>query len=181
MIFSAWPIIFSIDNDILQLTKYATNIILDLTHNIISFVFLKMSKKKSWAVQFKEFRVFAECVLDYLRSQVVLIFYVTGCDQWLLITCTLHWSHFLTQTHLSSQVLLISHDNHNVHTEIGHVYACLGNERSLCLEDRHRQRLGGRCASSGADQFSKDLFSYLVFFSSNFTWFFFQPLLPCNL
>ena len=41
---------------------------------------------------------------------------------------------------------------------------CLGNERSLCLEDRHRQRLGGRCASSGADQFSKDLFSYLVFF-----------------
>ena len=40
---------------------------------------------------------------------------------------------------------------------------CLGNERSLCLEDRHRQRLGGRCASSGPDQFSKDLFSYLVF------------------
>ena len=31
-----------------------------------------MSKKKSWAVQFKEFRVFAECVLDYLRSQVVV-------------------------------------------------------------------------------------------------------------
>ena len=30
-----------------------------------------MSKKKSWAVQFKEFRVFAECVLDYLRSQVL--------------------------------------------------------------------------------------------------------------
>ena len=71
---------------------------------------------------------------------------------------------FLTHTHLSSQVLLISHDNHDVHTEIGHVYVCLGNERSLCLEDRHRQRLGGRCASSGADQFGKDLFSYLVFF-----------------
>ena len=31
-----------------------------------------MSKKKSWAVQFKEFRVFAECVLDYLRSQVIV-------------------------------------------------------------------------------------------------------------
>ena len=59
---------------------------------------------------------------------------------------------------------MISHDNHDVHTEIGHVYVCLGNERSLCLEDRHRQRLGGRCASSGADQFSKDLFSYLAFF-----------------
>ncbi|XP_023337079.1 stress response protein NST1 [Eurytemora carolleeae] len=26
-------------------------------------------KKKSWAVQFKEFRAFGECVLDYLRSQ----------------------------------------------------------------------------------------------------------------
>ena len=74
-------IIFSITNDMLQLTKYTTNNILDLTNNIISFVFLKMSKKKSWAVQFKEFRVFAECVLDYLRSQVVLIFYVSGCDQ----------------------------------------------------------------------------------------------------
>ena len=74
-------IIFSITNDMLQLTKYTTNNILDLTNNIISFVFLKMSKKKSWAVQFKEFRVFAECVLDYLRSQVVLIFYVTGFDQ----------------------------------------------------------------------------------------------------
>ena len=33
----------------------------------------KMSKKKSWAVQFKEFRVFAECVLDYLRSQVFAV------------------------------------------------------------------------------------------------------------
>ena len=33
----------------------------------------KMSKKKSWAVQFKEFRVFAECVLDYLRSQVLAV------------------------------------------------------------------------------------------------------------
>ena len=29
-------------------------------------------KKKSWAVQFKEFRAYAECVLDYLRSQVLL-------------------------------------------------------------------------------------------------------------
>ena len=72
--------IFSITNDILKLTKYTTKNILDLTNDIISFVFLKMSKKKSWAVQFKEFRVFAECVLDYLRSQVVLIFYVTGFD-----------------------------------------------------------------------------------------------------
>ena len=60
-----------------------------MTNNIISFVFLKMSKKKSWAVQFKEFRVFAECVLDYLRSQVVLIFYVTGCDH-SVITDHLH-------------------------------------------------------------------------------------------
>ena len=80
-------------------------------------------------------------------------------DQWSLITCTLQWSHFL---HTRSQVLLIFHDTHDVHTQIGHVYACLGNERSLCLEDRHRQRLGGRCASSGPDQFSKDLFSHLV-------------------
>ena len=29
-------------------------------------------KKKSWAVQFKEFRAYGECVLDYLRSQVLL-------------------------------------------------------------------------------------------------------------
>jgi hypothetical protein len=29
----------------------------------------KGTKKKSWAVQFLEFRGFGECVLDYLRSQ----------------------------------------------------------------------------------------------------------------
>ena len=39
----------------------------------------KMSKKKSWAVQFKEFRVFAECVLDYLRSQVLATFQDNLC------------------------------------------------------------------------------------------------------
>ena len=26
--------------------------------------------KKSWVAQFKEFRAYGECVLDYLRSQV---------------------------------------------------------------------------------------------------------------
>jgi hypothetical protein len=31
---------------------------------------LATPKKKSWAVQFIEFRAFGECVLDYLRSQV---------------------------------------------------------------------------------------------------------------
>ena len=31
-------------------------------------------KKKSWAVQFIEFRAFGECVLDFLRSQVKYIF-----------------------------------------------------------------------------------------------------------
>lgn len=27
-------------------------------------------QKKSWVAQFKEFRAYGECVLDYLRSQV---------------------------------------------------------------------------------------------------------------
>ena len=84
---------------------------------------------------------------------------------WSVITDHVHIAvvTFFTHTHLSSQVLFIAYDTNNVHTQIGHVYACLGNERSLCLEDCHRQRLGGRCASSGPEQFSKDLFSYLVF------------------
>ena len=30
----------------------------------------KATKKKSWAAQFREFRAYAECVLDHLRSKV---------------------------------------------------------------------------------------------------------------
>lgn len=32
---------------------------------------LQNVQKKSWVAQFKEFRAYGECVLDYLRSQVM--------------------------------------------------------------------------------------------------------------
>ena len=36
-------------------------------------ILLQNVQKKSWVAQFKEFRAYGECVLDYLRSQVLTI------------------------------------------------------------------------------------------------------------
>ena len=38
--------------------------------SINGIISLQNVQKKSWVAQFKEFRAYGECVLDYLRSQV---------------------------------------------------------------------------------------------------------------